>query len=181
MTDPRAMDQCHADLIYGAAVAFKPSRILELGVGTGLITKRLLEAIQFNEVGRLTCVDNWLDTNGKPPDFFDALPEPFNTQSPRFRLCDERSFCFGCKSNVYDFLVSDADHSGDWPQEHFRICTPGALMFFHDTNTPEYAGLYRLESIVKELGWPCIHFKKSSRPDERCERGLLMVVNGKDQ
>jgi predicted O-methyltransferase YrrM len=175
MTDERAMDWAHIELIYGAAISAKPENILELGIGTGAVTRKLLNAIYYNGIGNLTCVDNLVDDANWPKiEYKEAMGE-----GARFVNSDEHAFVSGQLTNKYDFLVSDADHSGNWFEEHSRICTPMAMMWFHDTNTPGYPGLYSIEPQVKALGWPYIHFRKSSRPDERCERGLLLVVNAK--
>jgi predicted O-methyltransferase YrrM len=175
VSDSRAMDVCHADLIYGAAISAKPANILELGIGTGMVTERLLNAIAYNGIGKLTSVDNLVDDANWPRIEYDGL----KARGANVVLSDEWEFVCCTKNSTFDFLVSDADHGGKWFDSHSRICAPGALMFFHDTATPSYPGLYSIEPKVKALGWPCIHFKKSSRTDERCERGLLMVVNGK--
>jgi len=52
-------------------------------------------------------------------------------------------------------------------------------MFFHDTNNAEFPGLLTIETQVAELGLPYFHFKKDSRENERCSRGLLFVINKK--
>jgi len=92
---------------------------------------------------------------------------------------EEYLFVSGCPSESYDFLISDADHlnSGTWIDEHLRIVRPGGFLFFHDTNQiDEFPNMALIGKRVKELGLCHYHFKKSSRPDEQCERGWLFVM-----
>ncbi len=174
--DHRAIDLCHAVTIFGMALSAKPKDILELGVGTGLVTDALLSAIEYNQCGHLTCMDSWLDYGGKEPDFW----EGFRQRGALLAVNQELAYLKATPDNTYDFLMSDADHGGTWPQEHFRVTRPGSICFFHDTNSPhEYPGLNAIVDLVHTLGWDYQHFTSNSREDERCHRGLLMVVNGK--
>jgi predicted O-methyltransferase YrrM len=176
VTGPTAIDIAHASLVYGLVCAAKPRNLLELGVGTGLMTGLLLDAIEYNGVGHLTCVDNWLDWGGVEPPHIMGFRERGATIRTRY----ERQALTLTLDDQYDFLFSDADHHGDWCEEHFRVTRPGAFCFFHDTNiAAEYPGLARIEGYARSRGWMCCHFTESTRPGERCERGLLMVVNGK--
>ncbi len=170
-----SMDKAHAMIIASSVMAAKPRFTLELGVGTGTCTGPILEAIRYNMSGMLTCVDLWIDYDGKKPEFV----KEYENQGAYLVTKHEREFCLDSETNSYDFLVSDADHGAGWLGEHIRICRPGAIMFFHDTNNPDFHNLYNIQNIVKELGWSHYHFKENSRDDERCHRGLLMVVNGK--
>ncbi len=169
-----AMDSAHIEFIYGAAIASKPRDILELGIGSGRVTLTLARAILYNQTGKLTSVDNWNDWGGNNPGL--TLPS-----QARIVVNTEEDFVREAPDSAYDFLVSDADHnnSGNWFDQHCRITKPDGLMFFHDTNNPEFPTLYELESKVRVLKLPFFHFKLSTRPDERCERGLLFVVNKK--
>ena len=74
-----AIDDPHAVLIFGLAVSHKPERVLEVGVGSGFLTQTLLNAVQYNQRGTLTCVDNWFDTGGEEPGFFEELLGRFPT------------------------------------------------------------------------------------------------------
>ena len=61
-----------------------------------------------------------------------------------------------------------------------RIVGHDGFLFFHDTNQPDiFPGLAEIESQVRQRGLPYFHFKDQSRPDERCERGWLFVINKK--
>lgn len=172
--DQAAIDRCHGSLIFGSCVSAKPNRILELGTGTGFITRLLLCAIRYNGGGFLTTLDH-----GKEKLASKAVLKLFRESGVEMIDKDEQEFCCAEGENRYDFLVSDANHYGNWFEEHFRITSPGSLCFFHDTNTLDYPGLVRLESYVRKLGWAYHHFRKSTRADENCSRGLLMVVNQK--
>jgi predicted O-methyltransferase YrrM len=173
--DERAIDRNHAMLIMSESLSAKPRRILEIGVGTTMISRLLLAAIEYNGVGTLTCVDNWNDFGG-------VMPSPYMgiLREATVITASEKAYLDTLPNDAYDMLVSDADHSGDWCDHHFRVTSPGATLFFHDTNSPdEWPGLARTVEYVREHGWSYRHFTKISRPDERCGRGLLMVTNGK--
>jgi len=181
------IDKCHIRLIGAMLGAAKPKQILELGFGTGSTTVEILQHLGVASDGNdqdykckhtsLTLVDNWLDFGGV---------KPTNTQ--RLQLygvnvvtSDESEFLNSVADNTYDFLVSDADHRGDWCEEHFRVTKPGSWCFFHDTNQPHvYPGLARTVQYVKDRGWTHYHFTKSTLPGEECHRGLLMCLNEKD-
>lgn len=172
-----AVDRCHNMFMMGALLAQKPDDILELGIGSGYVTVSLIHGIRYNGKGRLTCVDNWTDARGgEMGDVADNLRKVgVNVVAP----VEEYRFVSGCPSESYDFLVSDADHlnSGTWIDEHLRIVRPGGFLFFHDTNqVDEFPNMALIVRRVQELGLCHYHFKKSSRPDEQCERGWLFVM-----
>jgi SAM-dependent methyltransferase len=185
------IDACHRQLIGAMVAAAKPERVLELGFGTGATTNAILESAVFGPirefayalVGKqdiplpsVTVVDNWLDNHGCEP----MISQKFRNRGVVVITADERDFLAATPDDTYDFLVSDADHHGDWCEEHFRVTRPGAICFFHDTNTPHiYPGLARTVAYVRERGWSHYHFTKSTLPGEECCRGLLFVVNGK--
>jgi predicted O-methyltransferase YrrM len=173
------IDACHRQLIAGMVAAAKPTRILELGFGTGATTKAILSN---SEDAHLTIIDNWLDFGENKPLHAALSKTRLDRISHGAKLvtADEREFLASTPDNTFDFLVSDADHTGDWCEEHFRVTKPGSWCFFHDTNQPAiYPGLARTVDYVRERGWMHYHFTKSTLPDEKCERGLLMVLNSK--
>lgn len=167
-----SIDECHGDLLYGMVVSQKPLRILELGIGSGCATSILLRAIKYNGYGRLTCVDNFSDWNGKPPLHAASL-------GCKIVIQDESAFLRSCPSDSYDLIVSDADHghASEWIKEYFRVANEGAFLFFHDTNNQDYPNLRRIVEMVAAL--PHYHFTRSSRQDERCGRGWLWAINQK--
>lgn len=172
-----AIDRSHNMFIIGALLSQKPDDVLELGIGTGYLTVSLVHALRYNGKGKLTCVDNWGDARGG--DMEDVAGNlrmaGVNVVAPM----EERAFLVNSPDNAYDFLISDADHvnSGTWVDEHLRVVRPGGILFFHDTNnTVDYPNMALITQRVRELDLPHYHFTKSSRPDERCERGLLFVT-----
>lgn len=173
-----AMDLCHTFFIFGSALAKKPQKCLELGVGTGSVTLALINALAYNGRGSLTCVDNWADWLGVRPPFAANLEKV-----PGVRVVDssERDFVYNCPSGEYDFLVSDADHEGDWFGEHLRIARDGGFLFFHDTNNPDCPAMKKVLEGVRERGLVHYHFVEGTRPDERCGRGLLFVAKTKER
>jgi predicted O-methyltransferase YrrM len=171
-----SVDACHGLTIFGAAVSAKPESLLELGVGGAFVTNLLLDAIEFNEKGSLTCVDSLHDDF--PPNLFDGIKERgANVIAP----IEEKDFVFSVKENTYDFLMSDADHNhaGEWTDQIFKIMKPDSIMFFHDVTNPGYPNLLNYQKRAEELGKPFYLFNSDSRSDERCWRGLLMIVNKK--
>lgn len=157
-----AVDKCHNVLIFGIAISLKPTTILEIGIGSGYVTRCLLAAIDYNQIGSLTCVDNWHDWGGVKPD---SLPE-----GPNIITASEQDFVKTCPSDSYDLVVSDADHQKwhTWLDDLQRITRRNGIIFIHDTNKP-----VTLPKLTK------YQFVQSSLPNERCERGLLMVLNDK--
>lgn len=165
-----AMDDAHVMLIYGLVLAYKPNRILELGIGTAKCSRAILEAIAYNTRGRLTCVDNWRDWGGRRPPVADALERC----GVEIIESDQMAFLAGSHA-TYDFIVSDADHFSGEAALIMAALNDGGIAVFHDTNAPfDFPALQR---ILEHSGsYPRYHFLRNSRPDERCDRGLLVVV-----
>lgn len=174
-----AIDRAHAVLLMGMVLSRKPRDILELGVGSGFVTKTLLQGVRFNGVGTITAVDNWLDWSGEePPLIAELRAQGVNVVAPM----EEETFVHTAADDAYDLMVSDADHrrSGTWIDEHLRIVRHDGFMFFHDTNhLDRFKTLGLVEKRLRELGLPFYHFTESSRPDERCDRGWLFAINKK--
>ncbi|MEP6691158.1 MAG: class I SAM-dependent methyltransferase [Gemmatimonadaceae bacterium] len=175
-----ALDRAHNLFLFGSLVARKPSRVLELGIGSGYASWTVVHALRYNTRGSLTSVDNWLDWKGaEPPIARDLRAAGVTIISPM----EEKEFVRSAPTDGYDFLISDADHrrSGSWIDEHLRITEHDGFMFFHDTNHEDrFQGLKAIEARIAERGLPYFHFTESSRADERCERGWLFAVNKKD-
>ena len=171
-----SIDLCHGLTILGTAVSAKPKSILELGVGRGFVTNILLDAIEFNGIGELTCVDNLHDDF--PLTLFGNLR---NRGAKIIEPISEKDFVFQTEENTYDFLMSDADHNhaGEWTDQIFKIMKPNSFMFFHDITNPGYPNLLNYETRAKELNKPYYIFNQESRFDERCWAGLLMIINTK--
>ncbi len=167
-----AIDRAHAFFIVGCVLAQKPETVVELGVGSGYLTRLLLAAIEYNGIGTLVSVDNWIDWQGHEP----PIAQQLRTEGASIVVSEERTWCEQRETGSVDCLVVDSDHlhGGEWVQEHLRIVRPGGLLFFHDTNAPSYPSLK--ETVKAVCGLSHIHFTTSSRPEERCQRGLLFVI-----
>lgn len=173
-----ALDLAHNVFLVGAVLARKPERILELGVGSAYLTNSLMNAIAYNRKGCLTSVDNWCDWGGNEPAFASGLRDA----GVNLVVSGEEEFVRAASDDAFDFLVSDADHfrSASWLDQHLRIVQHDGFLFFHDTNQADmFPGLATLESQIRDRGLPHFHFKESSRPEERCQRGWLFVINKK--
>jgi predicted O-methyltransferase YrrM len=174
-----AIDRAHAAFLFGAVLSRKPREILELGVGSGFVTKTLVQGTRFNGMGSITAVDNWLDWRGdEPPIIAELRAQGVNIVAP----VTEEKFVHEAPDDAFDLMVSDADHrrSGTWIDEHLRIVRHDGFMFFHDTNHADrFKSLGLIEKRLRELRLPFFHFIESSRPDERCERGWLFAINKK--
>ena len=166
------IDRCHVDLIAGIAKSLKPQNILELGFGTGDTSFALTQAIEFNGVGDLTIVDNWSLFDGRPPEHL-TLRHP----NVSVHTSDERAFVVNAGTDKYDLVISDADHwnAHEWLNEYLRICRDGGIVVMHDTASHYYPRLRDMIRICKERGLSYMEFNKSSRPDEECWRGTLIV------
>ena len=169
-----SIDLCHNVLLVGTVISSKPTNILELGIGSGYVTKSLLHAIRYNGIGKLTTVDNFHD--GPIDGLVNELKEMgANVCAP----ITEEKFVRSAKTDEYDLLVSDADHthSGEWVEEIYRIVKPNGIMFFHDIFYTESVNRYLKMAISTNR--PHFVFNSSSRPNEECTNGWLMVKNTK--
>lgn len=172
-----SVDLCHGLTVFGVGVSAKPKNILELGIGTGFITSILLRVIQYNQIGELTCVDNFHDLGGNLPQT--TLDQLKQTQAKIFAPIEEKEFVHSVNENTYDFLVSDADHNhaGEWAEQIFKIMKPNSFMFFHDING--YENLKNYLYLSEKYNKPHFLFQENSTNYEECNRGWLMVVNKK--
>lgn len=164
------IDANHIALIKALIMCQKPDSILELGVGSGKTTKAILEATEYNQKPvKYVCVDNFLDWGFKRPDWADSYPVPITVSS-------ERDFIMGCKDS-FDFIVSDADHdhSHEWLSQTFRLLNYGGIIVFHDITNPDYKNLWNIPDVAGKIGAQAMVFSKSSRENERCERGILIA------
>ncbi len=149
-----------------------------MGIGSGYVTNSLTHVIAYNKKGKLTSVDNWMDWGGKEPPGVDALRKA----GVNIITSGEEEFVRAAPTDAYDLLISDADHfhSSDWLDQHLRIVQHDGFLFFHDTNSAAtFPGLATIEPRIRKLNLPHHHFKESTRPDERCDRGWLFVINKK--
>jgi predicted O-methyltransferase YrrM len=169
-----AVDHAHAALLFALVMAQKPRTLLEIGMGSGKTADAILEALEFNGGGAdYTLVDNWYDFGG-------AMPEVVRRKyEGRIRLvsADEAGFVASCRTR-FDFIFSDGDHHS--AQERFedvyeRLLEDGGILAYHDVANPKYPNLARITEACVRRGIHHRLFARSSRPDERCERGLLLI------
>ncbi len=104
-----AVDLAHGVLLAGTLLSYKPMNILELGVGTGYCTFVAIHCIEYNKIGKLTCVDNWWDYSGREPNWAETL----KNEGVSVIASNEKNFLSHCRDYQYDFLISDADHFTD--------------------------------------------------------------------
>jgi predicted O-methyltransferase YrrM len=190
--NPVQVDFCHGDLIANLVKCHKPKNVLELGFGSGFTTRKILEALEYNETGPLvpsygppakyTLVDNWLDWReaGKPP------PDMSEFQTPRTTLVvsNEHDFVFSAKEK-WDFIFSDADHfnTDKWFEYVFdNLLNDNGILIYHDicVKAPEsgefwFPNLARILYKTRERKLSHFLFNKDSRTDEKCWRGLLVI------
>lgn len=177
--DLAGIDQAHTDLIYGLIVANKPLLVLEIGYGTGASSRRIQQAIEYNNNNCLyTLVDNWLDFSGnKPPDITSTLSKKINI----ITSTEEDFINTAYINDKYDFILSDADHhnSHKWFYKTLGLLNNHGIACFHDVTTKDFPNLGEnikyLESQGDELGYTWQVFNINTREDERCDRGLLVV------
>jgi predicted O-methyltransferase YrrM len=175
------IDQCHIDLLCGLIKSLKPENVLELGLGSGKSAKNILDALTYNEsVYNYTLVENWIDWQFKPQyDQVEFMKEYKNTKMIVANECD---FVFNT-AEKYDFILSDADHwnTDKWfDYVYTRLLSDTGILVYHDVSLGKGKDIYfkNLDNIYhrcKELNLKYFHFNKSTRDDEECERGLLVI------
>jgi predicted O-methyltransferase YrrM len=171
-TDLTTIDTAHTYMIFSLIIASKPLNLLELGTGKGYATQALLAGIKYNGIGSLTCVDNLQDfTNTEPPFYADLRSKGVKIIAPM----SEMGFIFSCKEK-YDFIMSDADHeySGTWTEMTLTLLNPGGIVCYHDIGDV-YPNSKMTVETAERHGYSKMLFKASSRPDERCDRGFLVI------
>lgn len=162
-----AIDRAHCDLIYGLIASSKPRDVLELGFGSGASSLAIRMAIRFNQSAcNYTIVDNWYDWQGNRPGLH--MPD-----FVRIVDQDETEFCNSLKPDSFDFILSDADHANaekNAGRLYYALRESG-IMIFHDVTNPGWPNLRMLQHSYASS----VLFHKSSREDEECDRGLLVV------
>jgi predicted O-methyltransferase YrrM len=168
--DNSSVDVNHCMLIYALAISHKPENILEIGVGSGFVTKTLHYATQYNGKGNITCVDNFHDWKGSKPNIIEEIDRDVT-----FVKSDEKSFVANHQEPIWDFIVLDADHnhSHEWAEFSYNMGRPNSIFIIHDIH---YApNLLKYWEVAIKNRFPNFIFDKSSRSDEGCEVGLLVV------
>jgi predicted O-methyltransferase YrrM len=168
-----AIDKCHAMLIYGFILSQKPEEVLELGVGSGLVTKTIAYALKYNKKGNLTSIDNWAEWNGQEPSHIEELRQMgVKIVAP----IQEKDFILN-ETKKYDVIISDADHknSGKWADKVYDLLNNGGTIFAHDVERECWSTLKEYVEIAKNKNYEFTIFNKSSLDEEYCWRGLLMA------
>jgi predicted O-methyltransferase YrrM len=170
------IDSNHVDLIYGLIVAAKPKAILEFGLGRAVATDRILTAIGYNTIPvRYVVVDNWKDFGG-------TIPGEARNYANRLSLVteDEGRFIAGAikAGDRFDFILCDGDHFNSekyFEDVYGRLLNPNGILIYHDVVGAEFPNLHELPRKALAHALSHIVFDKATRPDEHCERGLLVV------
>ena len=168
------MDKNHIDLIYSLIISQKPRSILELGIGSGFLTCKILEAISYNEIHQTTfdCVDNFIDWGYNIPDHIREI------RGINIIINSEENFVKSCK-NKYDFIISDADHPNchRWITETCSLLNDGGILIYHDVTNQDFPNLKSILDHFNKLPttYSTLLFNKSSKANERCSRGLLII------
>jgi predicted O-methyltransferase YrrM len=170
------IDIAHANLLTSLICCNKPKSILELGLGGGRSADAIMKGIQYNQNNpTYTLVDNWLDYNYVQPQNF------VNTFGGKINIItsDEKSFVYSC-TEKYDFILSDADHqhTNEWFEYVFdNLLNNDGILIYHDVSF--LPGHYQ---NLLEIYYKCIErnikfklFNKNSLPNEKCERGLMVI------
>jgi predicted O-methyltransferase YrrM len=167
-----AIDNNHIQLIHSLILSHKPKTVLEIGVGTGLVTKSVLDAFIYNQMPvDFTCVDNFCDWRGSTPIGFETFQEHI-----KFIQQNEKDFVLSCL-NKYDFIISDADHhrTNEWVDKTYSLLNNKGILIYHDVTNRQFPNLYNIIKYVETNNIHHVVFNKSSLVTEQCERGLLVI------
>jgi predicted O-methyltransferase YrrM len=170
-----ALDDNHAQLVTSLVSCQKPLSILELGFGSGRTTQAIIRGLAYNRLPvSFEGVDSWDDFGGQPPE---GTRHP-DFKGVKFVTSTEEAFVAACQRQ-YDFIFSDADHmrAQQWfPQVYERMLARGGILIYHDvTNAGLFPNLLRIYEDTVRAGYDHMLFNRRSRPDEACERGLLVI------
>lgn len=172
MTQEVAMDDNHCNLIYSLIACHKPTRVLEFGFGYGASANAAYKALLYNQISfYYAIVDNWEENGNKPSDKVDTFP------LAHFIRADESEFVASCQDQ-YDFVIADADHDrtqDNWLRIYEHLLSPGGIACLHDVYNSSFWRLREIVHNCEERNLRHVVFFQSSRNDERCHRGLLVV------
>lgn len=170
-----AIDEAHASLVMSLVASRKPRTLLELGFGTGQSCRAILSGLAFNGLSySFDLVDNWLDFGGQPPA---EIAKP-DYASVKVTTSGEKEFVFACQ-RTFEFIFSDADHhhTQEWFDHVYEnlLAKEGVLIYHDVTNTALFPNLIRIYDDAVRRGLHHMLFNYNSRPDERCDRGMLVL------
>ena len=168
-----SMDINHVELIASLIKSQKSRSILELGYGSGLCTRAIVSAIEYNSIPvNYAVVDNWFDTEGT------QLVNPENlSRYIKFYKLSEQNFVLNCVTK-YDFVLSDADHynSNKWfDRVYNELLSVDGIFVCHDVTNKDFKNLFDIYKVCVKYKIPHMLFNKSTLASERCERGLLVI------
>jgi predicted O-methyltransferase YrrM len=182
----QGIDVAHAKFIHGLVASAKPKNILEFGYGAGISCEAICSGVSWNRnMPRLTIVDSWHDWSFKQPDDVEALTRIFKKDFSSIDIItsEERHFvhvCIPTPPNKFDFIMSDGDHqhAHEWSKYVFdEMLAPGGWLIYHDVDGA-YRGLQEMRQMYLGRHSPASNvfvFDQSTRPDEECKRGLLVI------
>ena len=172
--DSVIIDSNHLNLIYSLIICNKPQKSLEIGIGSGAATLKIIQGYEYNQINLdLTCVDNFWDWNGNPPA---ELENIINTKNINFIKSNEYNFIVSNKQK-YDFILSDADHNNTdkWVDKTLDMLNNKGILIYHDITNTNYLNLYSIVEYAEKNNLQHMIFNKNSLSEERCDRGLLVI------
>lgn len=177
MLDNIKIDDNHLNLIYGLITSAKPKNCLELGIGSGITTQTIINGFRYNQLPLdIDCVDNFFDWDGVCPEHISKYIGDVNIVSQ-----SEQDFLIECQKK-YDFIISDADHYNThlWVERTLNLLSPKGFLIYHDVTNSSFPNLYTIIEQIKFYNLSHMIFNQSSLNSERCERGLLVVCNSRN-
>ena len=168
-----SIDKNHIDLIYSLLICAKPIKTLEIGIGSGLVTQKIVEAYEYNKIKpQIDCVDNFFDWNQHMPEHISKL------KSVNIINMSEEHFISSC-NNTYDFIISDADHynTHKWIDQTCGLLNKSGILIYHDITNSMFPNLLSILNYFQTNRTNYSHFlfNKSTLAGERCHRGLLVI------
>lgn len=170
------IDDNHLELIYSLVICHKPKSVLELGIGSGYTTRKIIDGFIYNNIQiNLDCVDNFYDWHGNCPEHINDLKDNI-----RLIVSNEQDYIYQCK-NYYDMIISDADHghTDQWIDKTIGILNTNGILIYHDVTNKDFPNLYRIIEYIKLHQYRYFLFNQNSLLSERCQRGLLVIQNDK--
>ena len=182
------IDVAHAHLVTGLVKANKPKTVLEFGIGGGESTDAILEGLEYNQQAyKYTLVDNWHDwmpdimkrVAGAVGECPAGVIEKYGTRI-EIVTSTEQQYVFSC-DKTFDFIMSDGDHfnTDKWFEYVYdKLLNPGGILIYHDVNLFDddaFKNLITIYTRCQEYGISHQLFNRNSLPEERCQRGMLVI------
>lgn len=172
------IDRNHVDLIYGLVVSAKPRSLLEFGLGRAVSTDRILDAITYNAIPktRYTVIDNWSDFGGVMP----AEAQLHYAARLNLVTADEGDYILESlhHDRHFDFILCDGDHFNSekyFDNVYYSLLNPGGILLYHDVAGAQFPNLHEIPRRAQAHNLCYVLFTESSRPDEFCGRGLIVI------